>query len=435
MSQIEDQFKVLPASIGGAAFQMHVSKQDVGRRRALQEYPNTDFVTEQDLGAQADDFTITGHIAGSDYLRKKKALRDVFAGVGPFLLVHPFEGRFLVKVEGRLSIEEDAKKLGWAEVSFKCKRATRDDINRVTVDPATTATSAVTSARSASATSAAAQVSRLDVSTVQAAFRTKIGVVKTALASSVGAVLDATDTTGAAIVASVNSLTTVTDGLLTSPLELFASIASTVRGVVKAPFVVSTTAETTYAALSDGDRILAMLGIAGRFVRLDEIDLEPLTEQALSGEPSDADTDAQAIARNAQALTACLRAEAAAAIVEAVLVTKPDSTTQAADILERVNQLMLGEVDGDPDALLFAVDADSLVALSDLRAALTRYLASLTSLPTIETYEVPARTNAIMLAQLLLGDATRYDEIVSRNQLSDPMFIAAGTEIEYLRAA
>ena len=178
-----------------------------------------------------------------------------------------------------------------------------------------------------------------------------------------------------------------------------------------------------------------MLGIAGRFVRLDEIDLEPLTEQALSGEPSDADTDAQAIARNAQALTACLRAEAAAAIVEAVLVTKPDSTTQAADILERVNQLMLGEVDGDPDALLFAVDADSLVALSDLRAALTRYLASLTSLPTIETYEVPAQTNAIMLAQLLLGDATRYDEIVSRNQLLDPMFIAAGTEIEYLRAA
>lgn len=435
MSEIEDRFQILPASIGGASFQMHASKQEMGRRRALQELPDTDFVIEQDLGEQADDFVIAGHIADPGYLAKKKALQDVFRTAGPLLLVHPFEGRFLVKIDGRLSIDEEVGKLGWAEISFKCKRATRDDINRTTTDPRDVATGAATAARSATAATSAANVSRLSAPAVQTAFRSKIASVQSILRSSIGNVLDVTDATGAAIVASVDSLTAVTDGLIASPLELFESVAKTTRGVIKAPFVVQTSAEQVYGALSDGDRVAKMLGIAGRFVRIDENDLDPLTPACFQDGPSDTETAEDARTRNSQTLTATLRSEAVAAMLEALLATPPDSTAQAAEVLALVSQLLTGEVDGDPDALLYAVDGETMIALSDLRTAFASYIASLTNLPTIGVYEVTAETNAIMLAQLLLGDGSRFDEIVARNRLADPMSIPAGTEIEYLRAA
>lgn len=435
MSEIEDRFLTLPASIGSASFQMHASKQDMGRRRALQELPDTDFVIEQDLGPQADDFTISGHIADPGYLDKKKALQDVFRTEGPKLLVHPFEGRFLVKIEGRLSIDEDISKLGWAEISFRCKRATRDDINRTTVDPRDTATSAATAARETVAATGAANVAQLSVTSVRTAFREKIVAVQKILRSSIGNVLDVTDSAGAAIASSVYSLTTVTDGLLTSPLDLFTSIAATTRAVIKAPFVVQTTAEQVYGALSDGDRVAKMLGIAGRFVRIDENDLDPLSPACLQDGPSADDETDDATTRNSQTITACLRTEAVAAMLEALLDVPPDSTSQADDAIRMMTQLLTGEVDGDPDALLYAVDGDSMAALANLRNAFAAYIASLTSLPTVNTFTVPADTNAIMLAQLLLGDGSRFDEIVSRNHLDDPMSVPAGTEIEYLRAA
>lgn len=435
MSEIEDRFQTLPASIGGASFQMHASKQEMGRRRALQELPDTDFVIEQDLGPQADDFVISGHIAGADYLTKKKALQDVFRTEGPKLLVHPFEGRFLVKIEGRLSIDEEIGKLGWADISFRCKRATRDDINRTTVDPRDTATSAASSARAAVAATSAANVSGLSVTSVRTAFREKIASVQEVLRSSIGTVLDVSDEAGAAIAASVDSLVDVTDGLLTSPLDLFTTLATTTRAVIKAPFVVQATAEQVYGALSDGDRVAKMLGIAGRFVRIDENDLDPLAPACLQDGPSSDETNEERTTRNSQSITASLRSEAVAAMLEALLATKPESSTQAADALAMVTQLLTGEVDGDPDALLYAVDADSMAALANLRNAFAAYIASLAALPDVGTFTVPADTNAIMLAQLLLGDGSRFAELVARNDIADPMHIVAGTEIEYLRAA
>lgn len=437
MSEIEEQMQTLPASIGGASFRIRSAKTNIGRRNAVQEFANTDAIRDQDLGAKADAGTIEGYLIGANYLAERRALEVVFQRPGPHLLVHPFRGRMLVSVEGDgLEISEETAKLGYASISFRFKRHRADEPLAPRGDPGDVARVAVTKARDTNAASCASQVSRLSSTSVRDAFRTALSRVQSVLLSSVGSVLDVTDAAGASIVASVETVVSVVDALAATPGDAFTSLASTTRGVLRAPLTLQASAANALTSLSSGWRLDQMLNIAGRFVRIDETGLEELAPRALASDLPSSDTDAAATIRNGQAITAALRCEAAASLLEAIVETKPESKAQARAILAMINQLLHGQSDGDPDATLYAVDAESFVSLSDLRAAANRYVGSqLVALPEIETYEVPVETNAVLLAHLLLGDATRFGELVARNGIADPLFIPAGTVVEYLRSA
>src|SRR5690606_31336014 len=188
------------------------------------------------------------------------------------------------------------------------------------------------------------------------------------------------------------------------PEKMAGIVATAARAVMLAPFEAGTSAIGQFELFTDGDRIRAMLDIASRFGR--ESGLASLTRGALEA-PSAEETDAQQELRHARALTAAFRCEAACSIVEAVLSVIPESTEQAAEVLDALDALLCSTGGNDPDALMTAVDPDFHRTLSIARAAATRFLRETSlALPGISVYEVPADTNLLLLTQELLGNAS-----------------------------
>ena len=115
-------------------------------------------------------------------------------------------------------------------------------------------------------------------------------------------------------------------------------VATAARAVMLAPFEAGTSAIGQFELFTDGDRIRAMLDIASRFGR--ESGLASLTRGALEA-PSAEETDAQQELRQARALTAAFRCEAACSIVEAVLSVMAGNSRPSLDTRVRL-ALFLG---------------------------------------------------------------------------------------------
>jgi prophage DNA circulation protein len=432
-----DQYLSLPASIADIPFHVESAKTQVGRRSAVQKFPGTDYVRVQDLGAEADVFDVDGYLIGDDYHVRLKRLETLFRNrVGPFLLVHPYRGRTQINVEGQLEVTEERQKGGFARFRFRAIKDVTGQVQQSSASPTSTARNAVSVARTASVAAAATQVSQLSKPAVLAKFQTQLTALQSSLTSSIGSALAFESTLATSIGSSLSSMASTVAGLASTPTAAFTTLGSVVRAAVGAVMTAESASEESFGALTDGQRIAAMLGIAGLLARGgDESGLGAVEPGGMASDPSDDLTAVQAADRNAQAITLAVRSEVAATVCETILDTAPESKTQAKEVLAAISALLTGASDGDPDAVLYAVDAETYVALSDLRAAATKYLTETAiGLPTIETYELPAETSAFVIAQRLLGDASRWDEIVQRNDLDDPLFVPAGTTIEYLSA-
>jgi prophage DNA circulation protein len=87
---------LLDASIGGIPF-LYVDADDQPGRRVLRFlYPGSDTPDFQDIGREDGPLRISGMVIGDDWITQANALRDLFATPGPYTLVHPWLGTFLV---------------------------------------------------------------------------------------------------------------------------------------------------------------------------------------------------------------------------------------------------------------------------------------------------------------------------------------------------
>jgi prophage DNA circulation protein len=94
------------------------SVQTAGGRRAVQhQFPNRETPYTEDLGRQAKSYSIDGHIIGQDYLETKTRLFEVFEKKGPGELIHPFYGSLMVQVSS-LNVSESIKQ--GAIATFSC---------------------------------------------------------------------------------------------------------------------------------------------------------------------------------------------------------------------------------------------------------------------------------------------------------------------------
>lgn len=417
--------ELLPASLAGVSFHIEQVTGTPGRRNAIQEFPGTEFVRGQDLGPRARRFEIQAYLIGRDYHLQLRSLEAVFDRPGPHMLSHPYRGRMLVHLDGEPSVVESTKKGGFAAVSFRVVQASADD-GRPTVSPVDVAAAAASASRAEVHASLAAGMD-LSVPSARASVDAAGASLGDTIASSLSSALDLLSESGQTVEQAVGGLAQAV-ALASTPAEVLAAVADTVRIAVSAPLTAAELLTDAYGELAAWQRLDAVLDVARLFVGAIDNGLAALAPRALVvGEGQD-----PAVA-GPQAITAAARAEAAASLVAAVTTTPPESSEQARAALTTVEALIVGATDGDPDGLLHAVDAEAMGALADLRAAATRYLLGLaTSLPTLSTYTTPSQTNVFLLAQLLLGDAARWEEIWDRNALVDPVLIPAGTVIEYI---
>lgn len=427
-----EEFDALPASLDGVPFRVRASNAVIGRRDPIQRFPGTPYVRSPDLGEEADEFSIDGYLVGRDYHRNRRALEAVFRKHGPKLLVHPYRGRIPVIIEGGLQITEELERGGFCRISFRCVRHYNDDA------PVSRETPRVMTLRGVADVRATAEQSfarSLELAPQQLApFLERVDAARAVLSDSIGVSIAAATAVSSRAIATVEGLVAEVEAAAYAPVRIAASFATATRVVMMAPFEVRAASFGAFEFFSDGDRIRAMLDIARRVGR--ESSLEALVRGALVP-PIDIATeaDSQAQLRHARAITGAMRCEAACALIEAVLSVIPESREQATEVLDVLDLLLWSTGGNDPDALITAVDPDFQRALSVARAGATRFLRETSiALPSISTYVAEADTDAISLAQRLLGDAGRWEAIAHRNQLETPDYVERGTRIEYIAA-
>lgn len=104
--------RLLAASFRGIPFKVASHDHGVGRRNIVHQFPGADKPFIEDLGPDADTFTIEGYIVqnignGFDYFAERDALIDALRKEGPGTLVHPFLGEKRVCLAGQARIAEN----------------------------------------------------------------------------------------------------------------------------------------------------------------------------------------------------------------------------------------------------------------------------------------------------------------------------------------
>lgn len=111
------------ASFRGVPFKVMDSDVGVGRRNVLHQYPFKDVPYVEDLGADADEFSLNAYIVQNlensfDYFAGRDALIGAIKEAGPGTLIHPFLGELTVAVLGKARISESFTEGGIARFSI-----------------------------------------------------------------------------------------------------------------------------------------------------------------------------------------------------------------------------------------------------------------------------------------------------------------------------
>ena len=86
----------LPASFRGVSFWVESSDLSVGRRTVTHQYPQRDEPFTEDLGRAAREYRFSAFVLGEDYIDQAKKLREALEKPGAATLVHPEFGEIQV---------------------------------------------------------------------------------------------------------------------------------------------------------------------------------------------------------------------------------------------------------------------------------------------------------------------------------------------------
>lgn len=392
-----------PASFRGEPFHTLEHEAEYGRRLADHTYLQRDLPWSEDLGRRPREFRVEGYVLGPDYPALRDALIAAAEEKGPATLVHFYLGEMNVTCRS-VRVRESSDEGGMARVLFTFSEAGERQHPAAGQD---TPAVAVAAAENAQEVAAAEAADSFDVSG-------RPQFVADDLAAGVGRFADAIEA----------AVTPIRAGLANAAgfALAIASLRSQAIGLVRLPGQLA-------------DAVLGVIELAGDFTlpssvpparRAYEV-VRPFTMLADFAEPAvTGATPArlqQAVNRNT--LTRLVRQAALAAAATAASRTDFDSLDQAVTIRDDVADRM--------DAEMAVADDAPYAALSQLRTAFVRDVtargADRTRLATVS----PAETMpALVLAWDLYGDAAFEADIVTRNNIPHPGFVAAAEPLEVL---
>lgn len=111
------------ASFRGIPFKIFSASTSVGRRNVVHQYPFRDKPLIEDMGQDADEFTIQGFILANvdnnqDYFNERDSLISALREKGPGTLIHPFYGELEVSLLGKSPVVENFSEGGIARFSM-----------------------------------------------------------------------------------------------------------------------------------------------------------------------------------------------------------------------------------------------------------------------------------------------------------------------------
>lgn len=414
-----------PGSFRGVPFYVRNTSDTQGRLAGVHQVFGSG---EDPVGIAHDNGMALGvhdlevFVGGDEYLDDLEALEAALLEPGPGDLIHPFRGSMLVVVlPGWRTTQDAIENGGIASISVTFKRASGQRGLRARVLPTESTRSAATATVAAGGADFAKKFSVADL---PAAYQES---TPTALAR-VGAVLADLESTIAGASAPVTgalsevaALGQRAAGLLSAPRALADDVVASVGAVFESARAAADAARdlaslNPVAAVAEFRRLArALLHGARSTFALPE--LVPATDPVTVNRTREAE--------NVTTLRALVLGTVVAETARTLTWTPYSSRSEATAALTEVLTLM--------DAVDLIADDEQFAALSTLRQQTSSYLKGVArTLPEVTTYTTAAWTSALLIAQELYGDATRADEVASRNRLANPSMIAPGLTLEVL---
>lgn len=375
------------ASFRGALFYVDTIDGTYGRRSVTHEYPDRDKPYTEDLGRKAREFTVSAYAVGSEYQSIRDALISACEAPGAGQLVHPYKGRMTVCCTA-LTVRESRKDGGYCEFSITFVE-----------DGASTFPSAIinlvrSTAAAAGLTIEAARADFLDVFLIPKLpqfVRDELAAVTSLILNPLNSVINASNEFADGWTALQNDI----NDLIQQPDLLADRIISSIRRV---------TGGGNDAGSSSVYRQLTNIGAT-----IPPVAVTTSTRQIQSNSQ-------QALIDLTERVALACNCELAAGFAF--------DSYQAA---EAERGLLLSEIDDKSDTS----PDDVYDSLLGLRTQIARAIPA-PGLPEIRTIRIRTTIPAIVQAYRLYGDASKADDLISRNQIRHPGFVAGGTDIEVL---
>lgn len=405
MATWRDQLR--PASFRGVPFFWKDLSTEVGRKTARHDYPGLDEAYIEDLGQVPRQFSIEAFVLGADYMAKRDDLIIALETPGPGELVHPTYGKILVTLDGTARVSESTREGGMAQFSLYFVVAGLPILPGVSVDTGVAVTAVADQLTASNVLTGAAVAPRLGIATQ---FVSRCMAITAEVESAQEAI--------AAFSRDLDTMQQSLNTLVAAPAALYATIVSLVNNVA---FLVA----DPLPALSLYDELLTLGNndVAWPRATAAERDL------AASRDSAAAQVQLLAIAASVRVATEI----DFASYQDAILVR--DRLVAHLDRMLALPIIGLVNDDGPvyPAAGEYALSDDVWALLADLRVALIRDIDSRgANLARIVTWTPAVTLPALVIAQRLYGDATRAEEIVSRNHLPHPGFVLGGRPLEVL---
>lgn len=367
-------------SFRGAPFLVTEDDLDFGRRVIVHGYPLRDDPGLEDTGGLPDQFAIRITVIGAEFEQHRDELIKQIRKPGSGELKHPNFGTMKVSII-KARVRHKAREEGKATFTLTCVAGDglpEPRAYKETVTPVKKSAAAV-----------------IEVSETE--FADEFSVLQQA-ADFVDEVQAEVDSVLAVVEEAVSGVIDPLAALIRTPANLAASITGSINRIS--------------ATLNDPLRALSLY--EGLF-------------NAGSSSPSIPTTTAnrQQQVNNVDALHNLVRR---AAVAEAARVSL-DIEFVASDDALAVRDRILNAIDGQMET----ASNDIYQAMADLRVAVAEDLRIRGArLPEITYYTPRAVLPALVLAYQIHGDANREDEIISRNKITHPGFVAGGEPLEVL---
>jgi prophage DNA circulation protein len=381
------------ASFRGKPFFVKAHKRTGGRRLAVNEFPKRDKPYNEDLGRKARVFTLEGYVLGTDYMAARDALLEALEAGGPGELIHPYFGSRTVDVQ-EFNLSETTAKGGMATFSITfCEGGE-------SAEPTEKADTSWAVSKSADA------VTETSVVEFSETFDTKGPEwVRIEALERIGSALDAAQATMDQTALPVNLVSQVSNevaslkGDASTLLATPGSLASRLVGVITSLLTVG---------LTDPLAVIRSLFSYSN---------PAPASSPLSTMGAKAETNAEAVA----ALVRRVALAEGARNVSAMAFETYEDGLATRDLL----------ADGLEDEAAVATDPVYL-SLTDLRVAVVKDFAGRSSLPRLTSYQPAETVPALVVAHSIYGDATRSDEICTRNRVRHPGAVPGGRALEVL---
>lgn len=382
--------ELIGASFRGVPFFVEASERSGGRRLAVHQFVGRDDVYAEDMNRDSRGFRVDGYVIGDDYLAQKDALIAALEDVaGPGELVHPYEGVRRVACP-KFAVRNTKADGGMATFSIEfVETPTQAPAPVGEVD----ATGTIAAAADAAQVAAAAELaSDYDVEDLPAfALESAEAALVTAtesLAEKVAPIIAATQEL-AEFAGQIELITARASSLVRQSAALLEDFLGAIEGL----------AET--AATSPGELFDALLEVYATDLGAPVV---PITA-----------TRARELA-NQSAVTAALRRAVAIEAARLAPSIPYESIEEALDARSRIADALDTEAGTASD--------DAYPALVALRAEVLRGVPGTATYAREITVSRPSTIPSLLLAYQLYGSVAREGDLVARNKIQHPGFVA-----------